>query len=179
MQTRVDAVNYVLYQAGWLVLVLLAAADRPGAATAAGLGLVAVHLALAGDRRDELRLLLTAALVGLVVESLQVALGGLQFQSGTVVDGVAPPWIVVLWAQFAATLRYCLRWLARDWRVATAFGALGGPLAYWLGERLGAVRVEGGAAWALLALLWALAIPTLMRVAAASGAIPGRYRGIG
>ena len=177
MQTRVDLVNYVLYQAGWLALVLLAAAHRPLMATVVGLGLVAVHLALVVDRRVELRLLVIAAVSGFVVESLQVTLGGLRFQSGTLVDGVAPPWIVVLWVQFAATLRFCLRWLGRDWRAAAGFGALGGPFAYWLGERLGAVRVDGGAAWALLALLWALAIPTLARLASGSGSIPGRYRG--
>ena len=54
MQTRVDLVNYVLYQAGWLALVLLAAAHRPLMATVVGLGLVAVHLALVVDRRVEL-----------------------------------------------------------------------------------------------------------------------------
>jgi len=113
----------------------------------------------------------------LSVESLQVAIGGLHFHSGTLVEGVAPPWIVVLWAQFAATLRYCLRWLGRDWRVAMSFGALGGPLAYWLGERLGAVQVDGLTAWALLALLWGVAIPVLSRVSARVGATPGRYRG--
>ena len=36
MQTRVDLVNYVLYQAGWLALVLLAAAHRPLMATVVG-----------------------------------------------------------------------------------------------------------------------------------------------
>ena len=71
-----------------------------------------------------------------------------------------------MWALFATTLNLALRWLKGRPLLASVFGALGGPLAYYAGERLGAVEMPHQAS-ALLALAagWAVLMPLLTVIA--------------
>ena len=57
----------------------------------------------------------------------------------TVVACLAPPWIVVMWMQFATLFRFSLSFLSGRYLLSIVLGALGGPFAFWIGERLGAV----------------------------------------
>ena len=99
-----------------------------------------MHLALVRDREREAKLLLAAASLGLLLDSLQLNLGLFRYPSGTPVTGLAPPWIVALWLQFATLLHFGLRWLAGRYLLAAALGFVGGPLSFWV--RL-AVRLPG------------------------------------
>lgn len=49
------------------------------------------------------------------------------------------PWDAIPWMQFATILPFCLRWLSRHYLLRGILGAIGGPLAFYTGERLGAV----------------------------------------
>jgi hypothetical protein len=71
-----------------------------------------------------------------------------------------------MWALLATTLNVSMRWLhGRPWSAA-AFGALGGPLAYWAGARLGAVEIpDVAAALTAQAIGWAVMMPALMALA--------------
>lgn len=125
--------------------------------------LLAVHLLLVRDRRAELLLVLAAGALGFAADTIQGWLGVFQFTSGYAMEWLAPPWIVVMWMQFGGTLRHCLAWLTSNPRLAAALGLLGGPLAFWAGSRLGAMTF-GSPLWRSLlsiALVWALALPTL------------------
>jgi hypothetical protein len=155
--------NYLLYLAGWCALVLGAAAGRVGAATGVALALLLVHLVLARERGPEWRLIAMTGAVGLVVDSAQVAAGLLHFPTGTLVPWLCPPWIVVMWMLFATTFRFSFRWVLASVSRAVLIGAIGGPLAYIAGERLGAVALGEPRALALtvLAVAWAVALPAL------------------
>jgi hypothetical protein len=88
--------------------------------------------------------------------------------------------VVALWVQLGTTLRGCLAWLAPRPRLAALLGAVGGPLAFAGGERLGAaVWGEPRAATAAaLAIAWATALPLLFRIARRLGdGHPTGYRG--
>jgi hypothetical protein len=125
--------------------------------------LLGAHVLLARDRRAELRLLVSAGIIGLVADSLQQWLGLFRFASGHAVAWMVPPWIVVMWVQFASTFRHCLSWLMRSPRMAALLGAVGGPAAYWVGARLGAVSL-GARPWLSLlsiAAVWSMAMPLL------------------
>ena len=87
--------------------------------------LLCAHLALTTPRRSELTLVLVSGLAGLLVDSALVAVVLLEFPSGTVVRWLCPPWIIVMWMQFATTLRFCLRWIGRRRLFAAVFGAVG------------------------------------------------------
>lgn len=165
-QTWTSLLNYALFQAGWLVCVLGAAAGYPWLATAVGLLLVLVHLALVRNAARESLLLLTSLLLGLLVDSIHIRTGVLVFPIGSFHPGLPPAWILVLWLQFAMTLHYSLGWLAGRLLLGVALGSVSGALAYWAGVRLGAAAFEADLARCLVQidLSWALSMFVLLQV---------------
>lgn len=139
-QTWTSLLNYALFQAGWFVCVLGAAAGYPWLATAVGLLLVLVHLALVRNAARESLLLLTSLLLGLLVDSIHIRTGVLVFPIGSFHPGLPPAWILVLWLQFAMTLHYSLGWLTDRYWIGAILGSVSGALAYWAGVRLGAAQ---------------------------------------
>jgi hypothetical protein len=165
-------VNYVLYHAGWIACILGAAAHRPVAGLAVALALTAAHLWLVDDRPAELRLVAATLAIGLVVEAAMTARGIYRFTSGSVVTWMSPPWLLAMWAQFATTFRFTARAVLASPTRSALFGVLGGPIAFYAGERLGAVTlaqpvlptyVTLGLAWGVALLVCALALPRLTR----------------
>ena len=154
MTTRATTIlNYVGYQAGWFAAVVGAGLQQGEAGALVAWLLIAAHLALTRERGLELRLLGVAVLTGLFVETWQLQAGTYQTLSGASATAVPPLWLLALWAQFATTFRYSFRHVLARPVAAMLFGALGGPLAFLAGERLGAV--------ALTTPLW----PGLLRLA--------------
>ncbi len=152
--------NYLFYQVGWFACVLGAAAGRPWLGFLLAAALVGAHLSLSVDRAHELRRIGLAVAVGGAVEAVQVAAGTYQFTSGTVVAALPPPWLLIMWAQMATTFDFSLRPIVSRPVAAMAFGAVGGPLAFLAGERLGAVTLQRPLApgLLLLAVSWAIAM---------------------
>ena len=169
------ALNYLLYQAGWFTCVLGAAGGRPWLAALAGAVLLAVHLGLARRRADELALALAVMAIGLAVDALQIRLGTLRFSGGLLDPRLPPPWLVILWAQFATTLHFCLAWVRHSWWRSVPFGAIGGPCAFLAGARLGAVQLASPVWPSLLSLsvLWSVAMPLAATLAARQALRPG------
>lgn len=137
-------------------------------------------MALSVDRLVELRLIAVATFTGMVVEMLQIAAGTYHFTSGTTIDALPPPWLLAMWGQFATTFRFSLRIvLARPTRAAL-LGAIGGPVAFLAGERLGAVGLlppltesllRLSVAWTIAAVVFSLVVRHVTR----DGDVP-RYR---
>ncbi len=167
MVTRMAFVlNILLFQIGWFACVLGAAHDLAWAGALTALAIVAWHVARARDPKSELMLVACAAALGVVFESLLVQSGWIRFGAGVLIEGAATYWMVALWALFATTLNVSLRGLrARSW-LAGLLGAIGGPLAYAAGARLGALEfVATGAGLAAIAAGWAVLTPLLFRAA--------------
>ena len=160
------AINIVIYQLCWVGCVIGAANMMPLIGVALAVVALSCHLFIAPRAGAELILVAMATLVGAVWDSLLVAAGWLIYPSGTLIQGAAPYWIVALWVSFATTFNVSLRWFKRHLLWAGLFGAIGGPLAFLAGERLGGVmftnHVIGVAA---LALGWALLMPLMMVMA--------------
>jgi hypothetical protein len=114
----------------------------------------------------ELKLVMLALAMGALWDSALVSSGWIVFTSGMLIDGVAPPWILALWALFATTLNASLGWLKNKLLVAALFGALGGPLSYWAGMRLGALQFAAPmAALIALSIGWGVMTPLLIMAA--------------
>lgn len=145
--------NYLAYQAGWFASVVGAGRQQGEAGALVAGVLIAAHLALTRERGLELRVLAVATITGLLVETWQLQSGTYRTLSGAGATTVPPLWLLALWAQFATTFRYSFRRVLARPIAAMLFGALGGPLAFLAGERLGAV--------ALTTPLW----PGLLRLA--------------
>lgn len=72
-----------------------------------------------------------------------------------------PVWMFALWAGFAGALPHMVPWLAGRRVLAIAFGAIGGPFAYFSAQALGAIEVAGLPGFASVAAAWALAMALL------------------
>jgi hypothetical protein len=159
--------NFLAFQLGWFACVLGAARGWPWAGTLAALLLVGLHLWRTATPAAEWRLIGAAALIGAVGDTLLARSGWLQYAAGALLPATAPVWIVALWMLFATTLRHSLAWLQRRPLLSAVCGALGGPLAYLGGARLGALVVERPApAYGALAAGWAGATLLLVYMAA-------------
>lgn len=170
-------VNFLAFQFGWFACVLGAAWERPLVGTMIAAVIVTWHLAQAAKPRQEMSVVLIVAAIGALWDSLLAALGWIQYPNGVLLSGTAPYWILALWTLFATTLNESLAWLNRSLPLAVAFGALGGPLAYFAGGRLGAlVFVEQTAALVALAIGWAVLTPLLLRIASRYRSLPMHER---
>lgn len=160
------AVNVLLFQAGWFACVLGAAHGLPWVGPLAAAAIVAWHLARAPQPKQELALVVVAAVLGMLFETLLVQAGWVRFQTGELIEGAAPYWMVALWAIFATTLNVSLRSLRPHWWLAALFGAIVGPAAYYAGARLGALEFgAAGAALTAIGIGWAILTPALLRAA--------------
>ena len=160
-------INLSLFKAGWLASVFTAAASVPAAGATVVTVVVVIHLLRAADVRNEMRLLLFAALLGFGWESLLVSLDLVRYSIGSPVPGMAPYWLVCMWILFATTINFGMRWLHRHVAVAAIAGAIGGPLSFIAGEKVGAVSFpEPELSLLVIAVGWAVLLPLLVRVAA-------------
>lgn len=162
-------INLVLFKAGWLACVMLAAANRPALATLAVAAVVVIHLLRVAVPVKEALILLAAALLGLAWESFLLSTGLLQYPESSQSGAWAPHWIVAMWVLFATTINHGLAWVKRNWMLCAGMGLIGGPLAFWAGSRMGAVSFSDpviallavGAGWSLLLPMLALIADTI------------------
>lgn len=155
-------VNLVLYQASWFACVLGAAYGMPWLGAIAVALTIGWHLARAEQPGRELSLIAVAAVLGALFDTLLVQAGWIRFDTGVLVAGTAPYWMIALWANFATTLNVSLRSLRSRLGWGVLFGAIGGPVAYYAGVELGAFElVSFRAALTAIGLGWAILTPVL------------------
>jgi hypothetical protein len=160
------AVNVIAYQCAWFACVLGAAAQRPLPGMAVAAAVVLWHLHSAARPQRELRLIAIAALCGAAFETLLVASDWVRMSPALLSGNITPLWMVALWAAFATTLNVSLRALRPHYLLSALLAAVGAPLAYWAGARMGAIQwVHEAPALILVALGWAALTPLLMKSA--------------
>lgn len=159
-------VNFVTLELAWLACVLGGANDRALAGTLVATAVIGLHLFLAERPRAEALLIAAVAGIGLTWDSVLVALGLFSYPTGSFAPGLAPYWIVAMWAVFATSLNLSLSWLkGRPW-LAVCVGLVGGPLSYLAGERLGGVQIaDTTLALGAQAIGWAVLLPLLAHLA--------------
>ena len=157
------SVYFVFGQAGWFTCVLSAARGVAWIGDTVAAVLIALHLARVERPFDELKLIGSVVAIAVVWESALVATGLLAYPTGAFIPGLAPLWILALWALFAAQVNTTYKWLKPRLWLAAVLGAMAGPLTFRSGVALGAVRFAkpGGAAAALL-IGWAVLLPLIV-----------------
>lgn len=151
------------YQLVWFLTVTGAAHGKAWPSVVCSLVFISWQMLASEQPKVDLRLLVGAVLLGLVVDGVLAASGWARYATPAPAwpPGGAPLWILALWACFAMTLKRSLVYLqGRPWMALTC-GAIGGPLAY-LGAARGwrAVNLAPPAWRALLWLgvSWAIAV---------------------
>ncbi|MCA9593214.1 MAG: DUF2878 domain-containing protein [Myxococcales bacterium] len=156
--------DFVLFQGVWFAAVLGAARGAAFAGPLAAIGYVALRLASKTPARRVLVLGGSGALLGFGVDGALRSAGWVHYAAAPGPTWLAPPWILGLWVAFALTFAGSLSWLTRRPLASVLLGAVGGPVAFWSGERLGALSLNASTLW-VLSGAWALATPLLARVA--------------
>jgi hypothetical protein len=133
---------------------------------AVAIAVLLLHLSTASAPRRELALMGVAVVVGILFESGLVAGGWVRVNDALLVGSSTPLLMVVLWAVFATTLNVALRPLRGRHLLIALLAAIGAPMAYLAGARLGALETPDALpALALISVGWAVMLPLLMRTA--------------
>ena len=160
-------VSFVAFQVCWFACVGGAARGLPWLGPLAVAVYAAGHLRTIPYRAARTRqacLLGAAGAVGYAADSVLVLSGVLTFPPHAVLGRPSTVWMVALWVLQAAILGGVMSWMRGRFLLAAAVGAVGGPLAYLAGERLGAAVLgpSHAAAFAAIGVEWALAMPLLV-----------------
>lgn len=164
----VKVFNYLSYYVGWLACVYGAAYGLSAIGVAVAALLVLIHFVLTHTLREEIMMIVLIGLLGTCVDSFQAASGLLVYHAGYAkLPWLAPIWITAIWVLFASTINWSFHWLkGRTW-LAAVLGAIGGPLSYTAGERIGAVRFQPNYLLTVfaLALIWSFVLPVFFALA--------------
>ncbi len=159
-------VNVAINQVIWFLCVL---GGNAGALFA--LPFLGLNILLSRKRRADLQMIVLLLAIGLSLDGILQAIGFFSFRS---TGFPIPLWLAVVWVALAALPHHSLAWMKNRLLLAALFGAIGGPLAYWAGVRLGAATFH----WQLLpsllllAVAWALLWTGVMAVAARQQLLP-------
>ncbi len=159
-------VNLVNYQVAWLACVAGAAQGWYWLGPIVVALLTLFHLTVMPHRRRELVFLLLVGVLGFAIDTAHAAGGAFSFAERSNYSWLCPPWMAALWVIFATLFHSSLAWLRGRYLLGAALGAVGGPLAYYAGARIGAITLGPLPALGLLTVagVWALATPLLLRL---------------
>ncbi|MDC0182594.1 DUF2878 domain-containing protein [Nitrosomonadales bacterium] len=156
--------NFILFQLGWFILILGAAMNETFTAVILSLSLLAVHLLIIDQKLNEIKLILIAGFIGFLFDGIIQYYKLIIYNSPGWEFPLTPIWIIILWMFFAITLNHSLVWLRNRMILSSIFGAIGGPLAYLAGEKLGAIIITQQLSLLLLSIGWALITPFLISI---------------
>ena len=157
-------INFLLFQIGWFILILGAAWDKTFIAVLLGLVILAIHISMIDQKINELKLLLIAGVIGFLFDGFIQYYQFIIYNSPGWSFPLTPIWIIMLWMIFAITLNHSLVWLKNRISLSAIFGAIGGPLAYLAGEKLGAIIITQQLSLVLLSIGWSLITPFLISI---------------
>lgn len=156
------AINFIAFQSAWFAAVLGAAHGMPWLGVVAVSIALVLHLALSPNWLPELLLALAAAGTGFVFDSVLIASGSFSPIPYVFPVPFSSLWMVMLWVNLATTMNVSMAWLRNRYALGAVFGAIGGPMAYYSGAKLGAMTrlpEPGGMLW--IGIAWAVALPLL------------------
>lgn len=151
--------NFIIYQVNWLLMVF-----GQNSFLWLALLLIGFHLLLLPEPARDIVLMVVVTCCGVILDGLLKIFGFFSFSADF---WPIPLWLIVIWMSLGLLPNHSLGWLKGRWVLSALLGAVGGPLAYWAGVRLGVASFN----WPLLpsllllALLWACFWPLVMFIA--------------
>ena len=157
-------INFIVFQVCWFACVMGAANNLWWLGPLLILITVPlqIHL-LTVNHRAEILFVIICGISGFLLETLMIA-GNAYTPLGQIWGQACPPWMAALWFNFALLVSISLKWLKGKFLLAGILGGLFGPVAYWGGEKLGALKVAAtfSMGYMILAVMWAIALPLLV-----------------
>ena len=173
---RNDFINMAWMQILWFAAIIGAASGLTWPALAILVVFAGWQLQPMRRQVSDIPLLPVAVLLGMMLDSSWIRLGWIEFSNPGPVSGVAPLWILALWAGLTLTLNHSLHWLQNRLLLAGCMAGLVSPLSYLGAQRLGALTIISDSwDWLFgLAFSWALALPFLLWLAGHLREIKGK-----
>jgi hypothetical protein len=167
-------IHILVFQVAWFGTVLGAAHNMPWLSLLFVPPALVLHLVFTPAWMEELLLAIGATLAGLVFDTALIWAGVYSPVPFLFHPPLSPLWMVLLWVNLATILTTSLRFLQGRYWLSAMMGAVGGPMAYYSGARIGAMTGTFGAIdLIVLAMAWATALPFLVFL---SDAITRRLR---
>ncbi|CAE7448716.1 Wdr43 [Symbiodinium microadriaticum] len=146
----------------WFACALSPEAKQPWQGPIAVAALATLAFATSPSRRQLLLVIALYVVMGLVLDSIQVAFGTMSFSTDSPALGVLPVWFVALWANFGCVAEYLV--VFKPYVAGCAvLGALFGPAAYAGGEHFGALHITRFGLFAI-SMEWAISFPFMVYV---------------
>jgi hypothetical protein len=156
-------IYFLVGQAGWFACVIGAAKGAAWVGIVFAVALVILHLARVVRPLAEIKLLAAVLIISVIWESALVFFHLLAYPAGATILGLAPCWILAVWAMFAAQFNTTYHWLKTRIYLAALLGAVAGPVSFHAGAALGALRfVKPWPAAFALAIGWAVLLPVIV-----------------
>lgn len=128
---------------------------------------VAVHMALSPQKKAEAILILSAGAAGFFIDTALVLTGIFTPVHYLLPPPLSPPWMVLLWMNFATAINVSLNKLHGRYALSAVLGSVGGPSAYYGGAKFGATAsIPDTADLLVLSAVWAAAVPALFWLSA-------------
>ncbi|MCK7550121.1 MULTISPECIES: DUF2878 domain-containing protein [Marinobacter] len=159
-RTLRNVINFVLFQAGWLICILY-----PGMMAAGVVALfLVIHFTLISQNRwMEAQFIGFGTVIGGVLDGIWFNTGILDDGTGQVV--ITPIWLIAIWAIFMTTLSHSLQWISSKPWLPWVLAPITGPFTYWSASQLGAVELPVLTTSLLaLAVGWLAVFPMLLYV---------------
>ncbi|MFI4889703.1 MAG: DUF2878 domain-containing protein, partial [Steroidobacterales bacterium] len=132
--------NVAGFQLAWLTCVLGAANHSPWIGPATVATLAAIHLHNATRPLREAGFLLLGTSLGCLLDQSMLSAGWTAYPvASSWPQNLLPLWMVALWLGFCTTVNVSMRWLRGHPVLAILLGAVGAPITYGSGIRLGAM----------------------------------------
>lgn len=160
--------NVVLFQVGWFACVLGAGKGNIFIGPIAVIFILVIHLTMWRERiHAELKLAGSSLIIGLAFDSMLTATGIHSPVRELIPEPFSELWLLALWVNLAIIINVSLHRLHGKHMLQALLGGIGGPAAYWSGEKLNAISL-GEPLWfslGTLAICWAVATPILFKAA--------------
>lgn len=157
--------NFILVYLGWILCLQQVIQGHPYRGAVAATLVICFHFLIATTRKSDLKLLLTMALMGTILDTCYIALGIIKYH-GTYFPWMAPLWITILWGLLSLSIGHSLAWLKGHWLIEGSFGAVGAPLTYLAAVKAGAAQFTSPLWIALLTIggAWFFVLPLLFKL---------------
>jgi hypothetical protein len=158
--------NFIGFQSVWFLSLFGAGTHRSWLGAIVLAAFTLWHFRATPNPRGEFMIVAAACIVGFIVDTAFIQARLLAYAEPLPFAAVAPYWIIGMWINFALTLNGSLRWLHGRYLLAAGLGAIGGPMAYVAGVKLGAASLLASETivYGTLAVVWAIAVPLLVAI---------------
>ncbi len=157
-------VNAMLFNAVWIACVAGSAKQLiwPSVLSVAVLALYQLHPK--NRHPNDIKLVVLSIVLGIIVDTLWVQFGYMDFTEKRPFSSLAPAWIIILWVGFALTVNHSLKWLKANLFLPAITGAIAAPLTYFAGIKIGAVEYTASVTEVSigLAVAWAISLTILV-----------------